>query len=119
PDPAQFFKQPTERSSFSHRIELESRPIVLRPQFPVQQSSWYGPRSVFRQRTGSPPIRDSGEPMRDNVAWEPRRPACRLKEASGLSPNRKESTWAYSRLPDLVLGRDRMSRFVVIAAHGR
>ena len=57
--------------------------------------------------------------MRDNVAWEPRRPACRLKEASGLSPNRKESTWAYSRLPDLVLGRDRMSRFVVIAAHGR
>src|SRR5216684_1191310 len=82
PPPAQFFKQPTEHSSFSHRLELESRPIVLRPQFPVQQSSWYGPRSVFRQRTGSPP-------MRDNVACERRRPACRSKEASGWSATRR------------------------------
>src|SRR5216684_5850386 len=88
PAPARFFKQPTEHSSFSHRLELESRPIVLRPQFPVQQSSWYGPRSVFRQRTGSPPIRDSGETMRNNVAWERRRCACRSKEASGWSPTR-------------------------------
>lgn len=66
--------------SFSYRLELESRPIVLRPQVPAQQSSWYGPRSVFRQRTGSPPIRDSGEPRRDNVVWERRRPACRLRK---------------------------------------
>ena len=39
PAPARFFRQPTEHSSFSHRLELESRPIVLRPQLPVQQSS--------------------------------------------------------------------------------
>jgi hypothetical protein len=77
-----FFKQPTEHSSFSHRLEFERRPIVLRPQFQVQQSSWYGPPSVFRQRTGSPPIRDSGEPMRDDLVEERRRPACRFEEAT-------------------------------------
>src|SRR5258708_1454539 len=37
--------------------------------------------SGFRKRPGSVPIWDSGEQMRNNVAWERGRPACRSKEA--------------------------------------
>src|SRR5258708_6407949 len=86
---ARFFRQPTEHSSFSHRLDLKSRPIVWRPNLPVHQSPWYGPRPVFGKRTGAPPIRDSGEPMRDSIDWERRRPACRSKKASGWSAIRR------------------------------